>query len=672
MPTRLTQTGAEVQEDLYKIEDIDLATEEKAGLMSPADKAKLDNIEGEIPTKLSDLEDDATHRLVTDTEKRTWNNKSDFSGYYDDLVGRPYIPRRTSDLTNDSGFITKAVNDLVNYYLKSEVYTKAEVDQIVSTVGGFTIRVVDTLPTASEETMKALYLVPSADPEAGNVKDEWITIENTGTYSWERIGSTAIDLDGYVTDDELTAALQGYVTSTAFTTALAGKQDVIQDLESIRAGATAGATAYQKPQSGIPASDLAEAVRTSLGKADTALQSESDPTVPAWAKEANPPTEIFKVEYQSATFSEVRAALQAGKIIFLYGCEDTPGMYYNCILAQYDLFVFCAFDADGHIAYYVTLDDTNDWNSGNWTVPTQSAVNSKYTKPSSGIPASDLSQTVRNALDLVQFVTYGSDTYNRVEHIITNGNIAACYYQNRLYFATAKDVNFHAFIFSSAANGENIYKFTLASNDAWSGVTSVWLEDQYNRSNEITDSQQYYPTNYAVYTALATKVSTDSHFNESDWDYILAEPVPPLPFYIFTEDFQEYDPDDYAQDNGYNDWTNMASAIAAEPELLQYTGAQMFADTGDTIEYDGETYHLFQMHTDHDENDNWAPVEGLYGLVSGDTTLAFLQSKIPQQAGDILNDPYVPIVAVADQDNNIYSDNPGMVYTLIYAMARTI
>lgn len=50
------------------------------------------------------------------------------------------------------------------------------------------------------------------------------------------------------------------------------KQDVISDLADIRAGAAKGDTAYQKPQGGIPASDMAQAVQTSLGKADTALQ----------------------------------------------------------------------------------------------------------------------------------------------------------------------------------------------------------------------------------------------------------------------------------------------------------------------------------------------------------------------------------------------------------------
>ena len=49
---------------------------------------------------------------------------------------------------------------------------------------------------------------------------------------------------------------------------------------------------YSKPINGIPKTDLASSVQVSLGKADTALQSytETDPTVPAWAKQPNKPT----------------------------------------------------------------------------------------------------------------------------------------------------------------------------------------------------------------------------------------------------------------------------------------------------------------------------------------------------------------------------------------------
>lgn len=51
------------------------------------------------------------------------------------------------------------------------------------------------------------------------------------------------------------------------------RQAVINDLEDIRDGASKGATAYQKPSTGIPKTDLATDVQTSLGLADTALQS---------------------------------------------------------------------------------------------------------------------------------------------------------------------------------------------------------------------------------------------------------------------------------------------------------------------------------------------------------------------------------------------------------------
>ena len=40
------------------------------------------------------------------------------SGSYNDLTNKPTIPNKTSDLTNDSGFITNSA--LTNYYTKTE------------------------------------------------------------------------------------------------------------------------------------------------------------------------------------------------------------------------------------------------------------------------------------------------------------------------------------------------------------------------------------------------------------------------------------------------------------------------------------------------------------------------------------------------------------------------
>ena len=55
-----------------------------------------------IPTDLSELNQDSTHRLVTDSEKQTWNNKSDFDGDYYSLTSRPTIPTQLSQLSSDS------------------------------------------------------------------------------------------------------------------------------------------------------------------------------------------------------------------------------------------------------------------------------------------------------------------------------------------------------------------------------------------------------------------------------------------------------------------------------------------------------------------------------------------------------------------------------------------
>ena len=51
------------------------------------------SVDTDIPDSLADLADDATHRTVTDEEKMVWNAKSDFSGDYKDLINQPIIPQ---------------------------------------------------------------------------------------------------------------------------------------------------------------------------------------------------------------------------------------------------------------------------------------------------------------------------------------------------------------------------------------------------------------------------------------------------------------------------------------------------------------------------------------------------------------------------------------------------
>lgn len=67
--------------------------------------------------------------------------------YVDDSVSGIHIPTKVSQLQNDSNFVTANVNNLTNYYLKTNTYTKNEVDALIHS-GGTGVQVVvvgDTL-----------------------------------------------------------------------------------------------------------------------------------------------------------------------------------------------------------------------------------------------------------------------------------------------------------------------------------------------------------------------------------------------------------------------------------------------------------------------------------------------------------------------------------------------
>ena len=178
-------------------------------------------------------------------------------------IANYYTKAQTDSLI--ANFITKSVNDLVNYYLKSETYTQAEVNALIAAVHQFTYQSVAVLPTASADTMNKIYLVPSTNPKTKNVKDEFITIattdQGTTTYSWEQIGSTEIDLSGYYTSQQTDAAisaaigvaLQSYSTTTemnaAISTALNAALASYSTTEQMNAAITAAiANYYTKAQ----------------------------------------------------------------------------------------------------------------------------------------------------------------------------------------------------------------------------------------------------------------------------------------------------------------------------------------------------------------------------------------------------------------------------------------
>lgn len=99
-------------------------------------KSEVDGLIAKIvvPTKLSQLSDDTSHRLVTDTEKQKWNNKSDFDGSYDSLTNKPTIPMKLSQLSEDDSHVTvtKAQRDKIDNFSSGSGGTSITVDTALS------------------------------------------------------------------------------------------------------------------------------------------------------------------------------------------------------------------------------------------------------------------------------------------------------------------------------------------------------------------------------------------------------------------------------------------------------------------------------------------------------------------------------------------------------------
>lgn len=124
-----------------------------------------------------------------------------------------------------AGFVTNTVNNLVNYYLKSETYNKTEVDSLINAVKNSRFESVPTLPTTNIKT-NVIYLVPKSPTQTNNAKDEYINLDGTSS-GWEKIGDTEVDLSGYVTTTALNNALSNYTTTTNLTNLLDSKVDKV-------------------------------------------------------------------------------------------------------------------------------------------------------------------------------------------------------------------------------------------------------------------------------------------------------------------------------------------------------------------------------------------------------------------------------------------------------------
>ena len=91
-----------------------------------------------IPSTLSELGEDSEHRVVTDVEKAAWSAKSNFSGSYNDLSDKPTIPSTTG--LASTTYVDNAVKNKVDKedgkVLSTNDYTSTEKEKLSNIEAG--------------------------------------------------------------------------------------------------------------------------------------------------------------------------------------------------------------------------------------------------------------------------------------------------------------------------------------------------------------------------------------------------------------------------------------------------------------------------------------------------------------------------------------------------------
>ena len=205
-----------------------------------------------------------------------------------------------------------------------------------------------------------------------------------------------------------------YDDSLGVTDAVPGKTIKVKAVQGGKPTEWETADIYEKPASGIPKSDLADAVQTSLNKADAAISYDSQTLTEAQQKQARANIgagqPVFAVNVTEVggsggytadkTAAEIEAAYQAGRTIVCkmqmlfmnsYISVELPLMSRN----QERVFIFAVYQLIlglSIVSITVNISDSKVEVSTN-------SMDGIYEKPTSGIPKSDLAEDVQTSLD---------------------------------------------------------------------------------------------------------------------------------------------------------------------------------------------------------------------------------------------------------------------------------
>lgn len=124
--------------------------------------------------------------------------------------------------------ITNINNQLQN------IYNKKEVDNLIASVNHLSYKKVGSLDEVNKDATDAskyIYLVPTGNL-SGNLYDEYMVIDN----QLEPVGSWEVNLNDYITNDQLIAVLEDYVTVSNFNTKVGEIETSINSLIEFKNG----------------------------------------------------------------------------------------------------------------------------------------------------------------------------------------------------------------------------------------------------------------------------------------------------------------------------------------------------------------------------------------------------------------------------------------------------
>lgn len=495
--------------------------------------------------------------VINDLEDIRSGAAAGATAYQKPINGIPAQDLASEVIPDVSSFITKTVNNLTNYYLKSETYTKTEVQNLIASINHFHYEIAASTSAVSEPQSNVLYLIGPTGTGADKYEEYIYPNSTTG---WVKIGDTTIDLSNYPTSNEVSGSLQALAT---------GLRQQIDNKLSKSGGTMTGdinlanhELQVSTNRNGIKFVDNTTGVLVGNANMNTTIQSGN-----ADLKHRKGSTDYVILDTSNVKTINGASLIGSGNLTLEDSSNKTNDIasnssnttkYPSCkgvvdYVADQTFVVTCGIDPSDIKHINKTLDDI-------WAAYSAGKkIRVLFSKASGVVFEEDATILidgtrrciVHTVVDGVHYIVtiyeendttkfsfetkednlfiaeYGVTTENEIYTACDEGKIVIVVYQSIIYYLNNVS---NGVTFSGVSNGYTINEITV-SGSTWSLLTTS-LEKTSDRISSITDDRREskYPNERAVYDALFVKgvlsqTQTWSGYNPNPRTYVMSNLV---------------------------------------------------------------------------------------------------------------------------------------------------